>query len=1548
MHTRRFSTLWLSLLWMGSLLGLSIPLLAQQQTIRFDHVTIAQGLSQSSVYAIIQDHQGFLWFGTDDGLNRYDGYQFKVYRYDPENPYSLSNNVVRTLLVDREGVLWVGTEGGGLNKFDVAAERFTYYLNRPEDPTSLSHNSVSHIYEDQAGSLWISTWGGGLNKLERATGKVVRYQNNPQDPATLSSDQVNQAYEDRSGALWIGTWGGGLNKFDRLTGKFTRYQADPNQPNSLNNDVILSMYEDHAGVFWIGTEDGLHTLNRTTGQFTRHLHDPQNPDSLSANDVRAIYEDPSGMLWIGTMGGGLDRFDRTTQRFRHYRHDPKDPKSLGQDDIRTIYADQSGVIWVGTSLAGASKFQREQKFITYHSNPENPQSLSDNAVFAFVEDRSGALWVGTWEGGLNKLDRQREAFTSYRNDPENPNSLSHNAVTSLYEDRMGTLWVGTWGGGLDKHEPQSDAFARFQHNPDDPQSLPEDRVSAIYEDRAGMLWIGTATGVLSSMDRATGCFTHYQIDPEHTLETADNVIYTIREDAAGMFWLATIAGLVKFDRTSEQFTIYRHDPDNPRSLSDNVVYALCESADGVLWIGTSGGLNKFDRGTETFTVYREKDGLPNNVIYGILEDGQRRLWLSTNKGLSQFDPRAGQFTNYTFRDGLQGDEFNDGAYYKSPRGEMFFGGVNGFNAFFPDQVKANPHVPPVVLTDLQILNTSVPIGANVRGRVLLNQSISTTPALKLSYKHYVFSLEFAALDFAIPEKNRYAYKLEGFDEDWTPAGTRRFVTYTNLPPGQYTFRVKASNNDGIWNDNGLALRITMTPPPWKTWWAYTLYVLTVAGLIAGYIHAQQQKLRRERLVNERLRQLDRLKDDFLANTSHELRTPLNGIIGIAEYLLDEVAGPLTPKIRKNLLMIASSGRRLANLVNDILDFSKLKSHAIELRKKPVDLRQLAELVLAFNETVLAKKPIEMRNDIPEDLPPVYGDEDRLQQILHNLIGNAIKFTETGSITIAAEVLPSVDMPESTSASGSHGMIAISVTDTGIGIPKDKFGTIFKSFEQVDGSVAREYGGTGLGLTITKQLVELHGGTITVQSEPGRGSTFTVTLPIAQGVPESLEERRQALARVREQASEEEAKAETPIEVLSDDETFSILVVDDEPVNQQVLANHLSASNYRVSQALSGMEALLMLESGKHFDLILLDVMMPKMSGYDVAQKIREKYLPSELPIIMLTAKNQVVDLVQGFASGANDYLAKPLSKAELLARIKTHLELLRINSSYSRFVPYEYLHFLNKESFLEVKLGDNTSKDMAIMFSDIRAFTTMSEKMTPQETFDFINAYLRRVSPVIRDNDGLIVKFIGDGVMAVFPKGVDNAVNAGIEKLNEVTAYNLHRRQEGREPIRIGIGVHYGNMMVGMVGEAVRMQGDALSDNVNLTSRLEGLTKYYGVSFVLSGEALERLTHPERYHLRFLDKVQVKGREHPILIHEVFSADPDDVIEKKIKNRPLFEQGQQHYFALEFADAVACFQEVVRSHPEDVTSRLYLERSEQFLKHGVPKGWQGIERRTSK
>lgn len=874
-------------------------------------------------------------------------------------------------------------------------------------------------------------------------------------------------------------------------------------------------------------------------------------------------------------------------------------------------------------------------------------------------------------------------------------------------------------------------------------------------------------------------------------------------------------------------------------------------------------------------------------------------------------------------------------------------------------------------------------------------------------------------------------------------------------------------------------------------------VVSIGAALATHLRLSYQRLaayaQELAAKNEDLQRLDRLKDEFLANTSHELRTPLNGTIGIAESMLEGATGPITELQSQNLGLIVQSGRRLADLIDDILDFAKLKNRHIDLDCQSVDLRSVVMVVLAINQPLADRQGLALINAIPEALPAVYADENRLQQILHNLINNGLKFTEQGSITLTARVL-SVEAaaaefatlggslqpvaPAAIDVGAVRSYVAVDVIDTGIGISAEACDRIFESFEQGDGSTARRYGGTGLGLTVTQQLVELHGGQIGVSSQVGQGTRFTFTLPVAAEmvvalglvspvtgvasgedsgevavlVPESGGTSSPRVAAVGSAGSQRDGQGASPAIAAGDaaisaiptmtpapltppapapgdvgspapavvageapgdpatpttpgdrasgfsglaqrirrprhsdsaasawtprapvpagttwekpgpsgavpegatpdaasvpNTPFRILIVDDDPVNLQVLHNYLSLENYAVTAASSGAEALDLLKTQDPFDLILLDVMMPNLSGYEACAKIRELHLPNRLPIIMLTAKNQVSDLVTGFRYGANDYLTKPIAKDELLTRIKTHIKLSKISNAYARFVPQEYLELLHKDSILDVGLGDHVSREMAIMFSDIRDFTSLSERMTPQDNFRFVNSYLRTVSPVIRAHDGLIVKYLGDGLMAVFPNGADDAVRAGLAKIRQVQHYNQER--QGTLPIAVGIGLHVGHMMVGIVGDADRMEGDVLSDHVNLTSRIEGLTKVYGASLLISEQVRDRLQDPTAYMMRFLDRAVVKGRHEPIAIYEVFEADASEDRYRKLSTLDLFAAGIAAYQAQDFERSLHQFQQVLDKNPQDMTARLYCDRLQTLITQGAPPDWNGVWHFTEK
>lgn len=712
-------------------------------------------------------------------------------------------------------------------------------------------------------------------------------------------------------------------------------------------------------------------------------------------------------------------------------------------------------------------------------------------------------------------------------------------------------------------------------------------------------------------------------------------------------------------------------------------------------------------------------------------------------------------------------------------------------------------------------------------------------------------------------------------------------------------------------------QLGLVPNNFLTAHGWQLGTMLEAVLLSFALSDRYNQLRREKeaaqqRVADELRRLDALKDEFLANTSHELRTPLQGIIGLSESMLDGAGGKLAEGARHNLQMIVSSGQRLARLVDDILDFSRLKTHELRVEPRAVDLRVATEVVITMLRPLLGNRPVALHNRIDPELPAALADETRLQQVLTNLVGNAVKFTDEGEITVQAEL--------------RDGQLLISVTDTGIGISPADQERIFGSFEQVDGGATRSRGGTGLGLTITRQLIVLQGGDITVNSEPGVGSTFRFSLPVATDRPDS-----QAPERLRARQAEDEPAGEAaPAEIgvaapASEADRVRILVVDDEPVNQQVLKNHLSLAHFEVVPAMDGAAALSLIEAGHAFDLVLLDVMMPRMSGYEVCERIRRSRLPTQLPVIMVTAKNQVADLVAGLDAGANDYLGKPFSKQELLARIKTHLNLLKINSAYGHFVPQEFLRHLNRDSIIDVRLGDSVEITTGVFISDIRGFTTLSESMSPADNFAFINAYFARMAPVIREHGGFISRYTGDAIMGLFPSGAEAATRAAIASIERLEGYNLERVDKGRECLRIGIGLHCGSTRLGVVGEVQRRQGEVFSDAINLASRIEELTKRYATPVILSADALAGQSGGvSGLSTRWLDRITVRGRSQRLDIYELLDPLPDAAL--RAASREAFEAAVQAQLDGRTEQARELLRQVLATNPADRPAQALLER----------------------
>jgi diguanylate cyclase (GGDEF)-like protein len=810
----------------------------------FERISLEQGLSQSSVMVVFQDSRGYMWLGTEDGLNRYDGFSFRTYKYDPADPASLPHNMVWSIVEDRSGDLFVGTEGGGVVRWSRETDSFLRLVDSFPQAADVSRK-VRTLLMTRDGALWIGTKDAGLARLDTASGAVTHYRHDPAKVETLSHDGVHALATDRSGRLWVGT-DGGLNRLDDAKGEFTRYLHDPSRPESLSDNRIRAIVQDGDGRLWIGTYGGLSLLEPNSDRFQRFQHDPRDTASLSHDRVRSLLEDAEGRLWVAT-DRGLDLMDRQPGRFSHYRNEPTDPSSLGDNNVMSLFQDPGGVIWVGTRSAGVHKWNPNTwSFGHRTAMASDPSGLREKKVTAFVEDEQGTIWIGTFGGGLHTLDRVTGEIRPYRRDGGALSRRLSDRVMSLAVDPDGMLWLGTIDGGLGRLDPATGGLKTYRHQPGNPGSLGADGVMSLAVDARGDLWVGTFRGGLHRFDRSRESFERFRHDPGDARSLGADIVTSILEDRSGALWLGTEGGgLNLFDRKSGEFLRFQHEPGNPTSLGSDTVFSLYQDPAGQLFVGTRGaGLAKLvERSSDSarFKHFTVRDGLPNDVVYAILPDGEGFLWLATNNGLARFDPRTDTSKNYDASDGLQSTEFNFGARLRAGDGQLFFGGVNGFNAFFPERLLTNDRVPPVVLTSFLKLNRPV------EGVPLWNLS-----RLHLGYRDDVVTFEFAALDYAAPERNRYQYQLEGFDPDWVDLGGVRRVTYTDLGPGSYRFRVRAANNDGVWNQEGLQLPVSVEAPPWRRWWAYLGYLLGLGAGLLGFVRIQQRKLEREEDYSRRL------------------------------------------------------------------------------------------------------------------------------------------------------------------------------------------------------------------------------------------------------------------------------------------------------------------------------------------------------------------------------------------------------------------------------------------------------------------------------------------------------------------------------------------------------------------------------------------------------------------------------------------------------------------------------------------------------------------------
>lgn len=1229
----------------------SVGVFAGKPDLSFTTFTSRDGLSSNTVLAIHKDRYGFLWMATEDGLNRFDGTTFKVYRHINGKAASLPANHVTSLFEDSDGSLWVATNGGFVSIYDRNSDQFIELKKYNKLELGVAANSIS---EDEKGNIWIASYSG-LYVVDRRTRKIKNVYQYSNQRGKLNTNTIISVFRDSRKTMWIGT-DAGLYRYNRHNDSFTRFLYSEKGPKTQFTAFVLSLSEDKKGHLLVGTQGGLHVLG-PQGERINTLRENGTTTGISSDIIYAVKVAKNGLVWLGTEQG-LNIVSVDSGLVYKYRANRRDVNSLRARSIRSISFDENGISWIGTFQGGVSKYDPNfTRFRRVESNPFDSDGLSAPVVTSFVEYPGHGVFVGTDGGGVD-LFNSKSGRVSHFPVLSGPQVKGNSAlsVLALELTRDKRLWVGTFLDGVYVIDLVTGKRKHLSKG-DGTEDLNFSDVFCIREDQSGQVWIGTNGGGVNLYDPGSGVIKKLLNNPlnnEDIHHLSHPVIRALTLDRNGNMWIGTFGGGISvWSPGTRTFQFYTREKSN---LPTNYITSIQEDKRGNIWVGTyGGGLSLLNRKTGRFISFSEKDGLANDAIQKIVEDKKGKIWVSTNNGISSFDPLSKVFKNYTYHNGLQNSPFVLGAGVCLQDGTVFFGGQEGFNYFDPSMLRMNKNVPSVVLTNLRVNNA--PVTPSEDGPI--KQSILLSDRIDLKHKDN-FSISFVALNYTISEQNRYEYRLNGVDKDWVQAGKEHTAYYTNLDPGDYVFQVRASNNDGVWNKKGHSIAIHVSPPFWRSIYAYIFYVLSILGGIIWIRHlgikrlerkfalekeriAARQLIEQERRQAEHLHQMDLMKIKFLTNLSHEFRTPLSLIVGPVETLIDKIKEP-TYSVQLN--MIKRNGRRLMNLVNQLLDFRKMEEQELRLHLAGGDIVSFIRDVADSFGDVAARKNISFTFSSDTEKAFVSFDHDKIERILFNLLSNAFKFTEEGgdiSLKIVAEKFPSLK---------DRILLNMTVSDSGIGVPKEAQELIFERFVQQDPGISVLNQGTGIGLSIVKEFVRMHGGTVHLESEVGRGSNFVVSIPFTLLDPELRkidDEQVQVSGQLEEWGNTSEP------DLSRSDAGASLLVIEDDDDFRFYIKDNLK-SVYKIYEATNGKEGWQRALS-LHPDIIVCDVNMPEMNGIELSRKIKSDKRTSHIPVILLTASTGEDEQIRGLESGASDYMTKPFNFAVLNVKLKNLLHL---------------------------------------------------------------------------------------------------------------------------------------------------------------------------------------------------------------------------------------------------------------------------------------------------